>query len=359
MKKLIIILCILLSFVPSSQCEYVTPQEFARQHGAVVVQDGESPGWNSCVYTESDDWLVIMFSNGPHAYCISESTDDLAYYRRLFFELVRNFEWEVSICDNVETELFDLSYGIVNDIDKTRTNHSNFDTYLVELRDFLNIEVSSEAPEFLFRNIAWDTSISDFREIVASDVCPSYMHENDFSYANSVRETTYVDLYNPDEYLFYDSMSSENHGFVCYKMMLLSDGTLPVAGYYDYRIEAYAIPSLQNGKICDSPDDCNVINAKYVISYEGSQPGHEIYEDILRKLISLYGDYDKYVFSDRVSANLWFGSNDTYLNLSHTKFTTGGGNVHIEYGDSNSLDVFSNLVSFSMQKIDASNTDGL
>ena len=67
MKRLIIALCFVFAVVSPAHGESITPQEYAQRYGATVVHDGDSPGWDSCVYNESDDWLVIMFSNGPYA----------------------------------------------------------------------------------------------------------------------------------------------------------------------------------------------------------------------------------------------------------------------------------------------------
>lgn len=287
-------------------------------------------------------------------------TPPAIFYRQLFYDLVNNYDWEVSICDDQSTELYDRTYGIINDIDKTADNYHDKNAYLDSVRTFLCVPDRAYNGEFLFRGYPWGLSIDHFTDLLAPEICPSHFDITSLPLSyEAIEETDSIQIYDPESDFFLDYAECSDLGYTFHQALIFSDGSSPMAGYPDYTIELSAIPVIQNGRIVDYYKDSIVVSAAYHITYKSPQPGIDIYNDLLNKLTSVYGACTDSISSNSVSVNSWSGTHDTYLQLQHTVLSSGDGGISITYGLSNIKESLYELAYTSMPHAYSNNTDGL
>lgn len=364
MRKYIALLCLIcFVLVPHACAQPLTALEYVQSLGIDVVQDGDSPGWLTCVYNESIEqdglkWYALGFSDDQFTYIINDSASEFS--RQLYYDLVRNYDWEVSICDDQSTELYDKTFGITNSLDMTMDNYYDKDAYLDTIRTFLKIPGRALEGEFLFRSYPWRININDFSNLIGAEIYPSFSEASVLPiYYDVVEATDTLQVFNPDRDFNLENASCNGLDYTFYEARIISDGTAPMAGYSEYAVELCAIPTILNGRISTDAKNSMVISATYHIPYKNPQPGKNIYDDLFVKLTRLYGNCAETISYGGTTVDAWFGTHDTYLQLIHTELDNGDGLISVAYGLSNVNDMLDELAVFSMQQADINSTDGL
>ena len=363
MRKCIVFVLLVFLLLSHACAEPLTALEYVQSLGVDVVQNGNSPGWRSCVYNETAEedglkWCAIGFSDEQYSYLINDAADNTC--RQLFFDLVKNYDWDISICDDQSTDLYDKSFGVTESIDKVIDNYYDKDAYLDSVRTFLKIPDRAYVGEFLFRSYPWKINIADFSDLIAAEIYPSFSENSALSINyHVVEKTDTLQIFSPDNDFYLKNASCAGLDYTFYEAYIPSDGSTSMAGYSEYTVELRAIPGIKNGIISSYSKDTMVISATYHISYKKPQPGQTIYDDLYAKLTSIYGNCTESVSSSGTTVDIWLGTHDTYLQLMHTELSSGDGLVSVSYGLSNIQEMLDELSILSMPQANSSDTNGL
>ena len=134
-----------------------------------------------------------------------------------------------------------------------------------------------------------------------------------------------------------------------------SIGEMKVAGYPIREVYLYFIgQSDSKGHLATDDDHLSLVYASYALDVTQTDA---VYEDLLNKLASIYGDVDQHREEEGLLQNLWRGAEGTVVSLVNTK-----GKVYIRYGFSGAdalIETAHQVLNYGEVLVAGSDTDGL
>lgn len=229
MKKLLLLLLISVLLVPCAFAESPDLAEaYVLSQGFAIADISEYSGKPKCFMQEDSGWQSVSFTTADTSYCVIALKEfDVNYnpetLRRLFFDLVQKFNWDVVFYwpDYDTADKIAVSYGIESDLDKTRLNLSEKYAFIETLEKHLfqyqpvndQIKATNAAIEtykdtiyqnfgfernsvtaFLEEQFGLPLTVSEFSP-VSVNVCAEYVLANDFAACRTGVENKNMLLY--------------------------------------------------------------------------------------------------------------------------------------------------------------------
>ena len=145
---------------------------------------------------------------------------------------------------------------------------------------------------------------------------------------------------------------------------LMAMGSAYVAGCRIIRISGVAFPLVENGIVGNRMNDYRFAEVSYHFVFDLSDPDALGYDDLLAKLVGLYGDYTECPEQDdkafATTPIKWTGANGTSLTLYHSaqSETSQYDSCTLAYGYDD-ISGWLEMISNPKSTIDTGSTDGL
>lgn len=202
----------------------------------------------------------------------------------------------------------------------------------------------------LFRGAEWGATSSEVAKVLPEDFN---------AYEWDISEY----WYSTDEWMYRENKYEYKGKLGYYETSLGSLENMKVAGYDIENVYIYYTYSVgEDGLLVRDIDHSALIYAYYKI--EPKDPD-AVYNDLISKLTSLYGDIDLHQAEKPYIAyeqNLWYGADGTMVSLVREDYPSGNHYIYIKYGFSGADQLLADAYEAAVYEeslFAASNTDGL
>lgn len=215
-----------------------------------------------------------------------------------------------------------------------------------------------ENDEILFRDIPWGSNPSEVKELLAKE-----------NISTTAIASRFPILSFGEELRFYDEFDMVSCDQGCFEGLVLDANGTTVGGHEISSIAFDFIYGVDGETVSFEEDDSRLVKASYTLEPVDK---FEVYEDLVNKLTSLYGEPEKLHRSDEevwgtddiihiVEGSLWTGANNTAVLLSMEWYTEDGTTekkmdvyeedmVYLRYGKTDTADTINFLNEYWAQK---------
>ncbi len=206
--------------------------------------------------------------------------------------------------------------------------------------------------EICFRGVAWGASYDETLKAMPDEIKFYGLQDREYWYTNEVN-------------MFDEGINDYYKGHLgCYTYTMTSSlKDLKVAGYEIENLSLYfCYLTGEDGLLIKDEEHTALVFAYYKLEPKDHEA---VYEDLITKLTSLYGDVDvtrhdsSYISHTQ---NMWYGADETMVSVVKEDYPTGSHYIYIKYGFSGADDLIKAAYEAAVleeTRNAASNTDGL